>query len=122
LERGLIILGCLKQLAQEHLTYEWVQSEGITDVDQLRDFLRKLDPDAEKIGRKGIEALKQTRFLNWYDWRMQHWETKWNAMDTTVENIGANTAVIRFLTAWDPPMPVIRVLNEKFPGLSLCTV
>src|SRR5271154_3377955 len=57
LEHGLIILGHSNKLAQQYLTYKWIKASGITDVEGLRYFLRDANPNAEQVGRKGLEAF-----------------------------------------------------------------
>lgn len=43
---------------------------------------------------------------NWYDWRIENWGTKWDIYNATCDRMDANTLVLRFDTAWSPPMPV----------------
>lgn len=49
--------------------------------------------------------------LNWYDWNIAHWGTKWNAY-----NVKWNDEVneVVFFTAWSTPMPIISQLAEMF--------
>lgn len=117
LDRGLIILGYGGRLVKEYLNYEWIQSAGVTDVEGLRQFLRQSCPEAEEVGKRGVAALEQTGFTNWYDWRIATWGTKWNADGTTVEQIDSQTATISFVTAWSPPTNIVLTLSEKFPEL-----
>ena len=39
---------------------------------------------------------------NWYDWACDNWGTKWNSVDTEVEQRDG-TLIYRFNTAWDAP-------------------
>ena len=41
-----------------------------------------------------------------YDWRLQHWGTKWDIYNATCERMDENTLVLSFDTAWSPPIPV----------------
>ena len=56
------------------------------------------------------KALEGTQGLsdspNWYDWRLQHWGTKWDVYETHCTRIDANTLQLTFYTAWSPPIPV----------------
>ncbi|RKN86774.1 hypothetical protein [Paenibacillus ginsengarvi] len=45
----------------------------------------------------------------WYNWSLEHWGTKWNAYEISV-----NENVIRFDTAWSAPFPIFESLHEKF--------
>jgi len=42
----------------------------------------------------------------WYDWRLQHWGTKWDIYNATCDRMDANTLVLSFDTAWSPPIPI----------------
>lgn len=58
-----------------------------------------------------------------YDWRCANWDTKWDCYrlrDEEDYRYADNTSwSISFDTAWAPPLPVIRALGEKFPGLEV---
>jgi len=42
----------------------------------------------------------------WYDWRLEHWGTKWDIYNATCDRMDANTLVLSFDTAWSPPIPI----------------
>ena len=48
----------------------------------------------------------------WYDWRLEHWGTKWDIYNATCERMDANTLVLSFDTAWSPPIPVFDKLVD----------
>ena len=48
----------------------------------------------------------------WYDWRLEHWGTKWDIYNATCERMDANTLVLSFDTAWSPPIPIYDKLVE----------
>jgi hypothetical protein len=54
--------------------------------------------------------------MTWYDEHCTRWGTKWNAYDINVENEwdggDCSEMEIHFDTAWAPPHPVIKKLNE----------
>jgi len=50
-----------------------------------------------------------------YGWCTQNWDTKWNLSDEVQLDLMENKAVYEFLSAWSPPINVIRVLSELFP-------
>ena len=54
----------------------------------------------------------------WYDWRLQHWDTKWEASEIEFECDDSEILTVTFDTAWSPPEGVIRKLREKFPDVS----
>ena len=47
--------------------------------------------------------------MDWYDWNIKMWGTKWNSYQ--FERV--SDTVVTFQTAWSPPHPVIGRLNEK---------
>jgi hypothetical protein len=57
------------------------------------------------------DLIKQFGANNWYDWKCDHWGTKWGAY-----GIGEwNDNTLYFETAWSPPEPIILRLSEMFP-------
>lgn len=61
---------------------------------------------------KEIAALGCT---SWYDWAIDHWDTKWNAYDDEVIDDDENSYIISFHTAWGPPEAVIHELRRQYP-------
>lgn len=49
-------------------------------------------------------------WFDWYHWRIDHWNTKWNAAEVT-----RNGNTFYFDTAWSPPVPVVYKLMELYP-------
>lgn len=56
-------------------------------------------------------AYKKNGALNWYDWNITHWGTKWNACEP--ERIDSDTVV--FDTAWSTPVKAIEELSRQYP-------
>ena len=50
----------------------------------------------------------------WYDWRLQNWDTKWDAYDVEVVDPDPENLEIEFNTAWSPPEAVCNALREKY--------
>ena len=50
----------------------------------------------------------------WYDWRVQNWDTKWDAYDVEVTDDDPEQLEVEFNTAWSPPEAVCHALREKF--------
>ena len=50
----------------------------------------------------------------WYDWRLQNWDTKWDAYDVNIVDDDPENMEIEFNTAWSPPEAVCHALREKF--------
>ena len=76
----------------------------------LSDEEYSITPD-RGITQAMSDALKEKfGFDNWYDWRYQHWGTKWNADEVVI-----NDNEITFNTAWNTPEPIFIKLSEMFP-------
>lgn len=71
----------------------------------------------EEYKVKEKEALDTTGHNNWYNWRLEHWGTKWNAYSTHYENHG-KIIQLEFDTAWSCPEPIFKALLENFPTLT----
>jgi hypothetical protein len=76
------------------------------------------DEDYAKDSSKGItqtmsdELISKYGYNNWYDWRYEHWGTKWNADEVYIcDN------EITFNTAWCNPQPVMVALSRKYPDI-----
>ena len=50
----------------------------------------------------------------WYDWRLQNWDTKWDAYDVNIVDDDPENMEIEFNTAWSPPEAICHALREKF--------
>ena len=55
----------------------------------------------------------------WYDWRLQNWDTKWDAYDVVVTDDDPDCTEIEFNTAWSPPEAICHALREQYPDLSI---
>ena len=54
----------------------------------------------------------------WYDWRLQNWDTKWEASEIEIDYEDSEILRVTFDTAWSPPEGVMTKLREKFPDVS----
>ena len=55
----------------------------------------------------------------WYDWRLQNWDTKWDAYDVVVTDADPECTEIEFNTAWSPPEAICYALREQYPDVSI---
>lgn len=53
-------------------------------------------------------------YLDWYNFSIDNWGTKWNASDVYVDE---KTFSIEFQTAWSFCYPVLKKLSELFPDI-----
>ena len=73
----------------------------ITDVAEQKEKIHNV--------LKGYYNLRKYGVRNWYDWSNEYWGTKWNGMETIVDEYN-NT--ISFQTAWACPFPVLEELSK----------
>jgi hypothetical protein len=78
------------------------------------------DQASEEARARGDE-LKDAFNHGGYEWCTRHWGTKWDACeqgDVAPGSLdGVRRADLSFSTAWTPPLPVIRELGRRFPGV-----
>ena len=55
----------------------------------------------------------------WYDWRVQNWDTKWDAYDVEVTDDDPDQFEVTFNTAWSPPEAICSALREQYPDLAI---
>ena len=55
----------------------------------------------------------------WYDWRLQNWDTKWDAYDVEILDDDPENLEIGFNTAWSPPEAICSQIREDYPDVSV---
>jgi len=55
----------------------------------------------------------------WYDWRVQNWDTKWDAYDVVVTDDDPEYLEVEFNTAWSPPEAICHKIREDFPDIAI---
>lgn len=100
------------------------------------DALMHIPSESEQAflrNRKDIRAdewqLGKTAWLNllnygaptWYEWRNEHWGTKWNSYGYGYEASIASDGkrYLSFETAWSAPCPILRKLSEMYPDVAI---
>jgi hypothetical protein len=58
------------------------------------------------------EMRKKSNGRNWYDWSCENWGTKWDAYEVRVQRLSDTSMYVMMETAWSPPIPVFRKLEE----------
>ena len=81
-----------------------------------------------------LPSEKKGVIPNWYDWRIEHWGTKWDVSErgglflksteegetpvtSTTMMIENGQVCLSFLTAWSPPAEGIAKISEDWPEL-----
>ena len=55
----------------------------------------------------------------WYDWRVQNWDTKWDAYDVSIDDDDPEQLEVSFNTAWSPPEAICHKIREDYPDVSV---
>jgi hypothetical protein len=55
---------------------------------------------------------------DWYSWNNENWGTKWDASDVDVITRTHTKFLVRFNTAWSPPLSWLESVSSSFPQLT----
>ena len=56
----------------------------------------------------------------WYDWRLQNWDTKWDAYDVEQHDFDdPDQYEVTFNTAWAPPEAICNEIREQYPDVGV---
>ena len=86
-------------------------------MDIYKDKTEKELSDYKVLGEKIFNIALQCGSIDWYDWRISNWGTKWNAYETEIDSCSDGSVEIYFCTANDGAIPIIKKLVEKYPHL-----
>lgn len=56
--------------------------------------------------------------LNWYNWNIENWGTKWDALHAELSEEAEGYAAYTFETAWSPPDQFFEKASEQWPTLT----
>ena len=95
-----------------------VQDEryGITGID-----FDKIIPMPKNLFMGAIGPMERKLYgkNNWLDWSLANWGSKWNSMPTEDPDEEYEPGTLRFLTANNPPHPVLQKLSEMYPDITM---
>ncbi len=86
--------------------------EGVNSID-----FNKIRPEPDGLyqGEVGTRERKLYGDMNWLDWRIKNWGTKWNSYGYSEKN--TQEFEIRFMTANDEPKLLLMALSRKYPDI-----
>ena len=62
--------------------------------------------------------MNELGLTDWYSWQVDNWGTKWDAYDVSMGyGVDGKSFHIDFFTAWSPPIPVVKAMQEQHPEL-----
>ena len=109
----------LQSVMSEHA---WLGGGEPLTKEQFESFKAKYKEDfakVEELGEKCIYNVEKFGSMNWYEWSLSNWGTKWNATNT---NINEEECSISFDTAWDPAIPAIIEISKKHPKIPMVAI
>lgn len=77
-----------------------------------------IEPSEWELGKQAFDNKMKYGTTSWYEWRLEHWNTKWNAYFFD-EPESRNPNEIRFCTAWSAPHPILQKLSEMYPEITI---
>lgn len=81
--------------------------------DLVQTYGREL-PKVEDLGKRQIDNARKYGAMNWYEWSVKNWGTKWNACNTVV-----NGSEMTFDTAWSPAIPAVFEMSRLHPEIAI---
>lgn len=78
-------------------------------LDKYKEESKLLD-----LGERQIKNLENYDALNWYEWSIRNWGTKWNSSSFEVSE---DFKSLTFETAWDPSMEIMIEISKQNPDI-----
>lgn len=60
-----------------------------------------------------VQPIEGKEWFNWYNWRIENWDTKWEAYDCYLEKHKSYVLFV-FCTAWSMPLQIYKVLAKEY--------
>lgn len=83
----------------------------IESFEQLED---KEKEDRLTLGRKYLANIAKYGYPTWYEWRYEHWGTKWNAYDIEVKD-----NEFYLVTANGSSFPILERISTLYPNIKI---
>ena len=100
---------------------KWKEEQPLTGSQEevLRDYIQRMeiDPETIELGKQYVENLLNYGATTWYDWRIRHWGTKWNAYDCV--EVDPDAKYLQFNTAWSGVPDILSLLSEQSPDVQI---
>lgn len=83
--------------------------------DSLTKVLEKYNDELDsmlKLGERQVNNVMRYDAVNWYEWSINNWGTKWNSSSLEIDE---KKQTLSFETAWDPAIPVFLEITRQNP-------
>ncbi len=111
-EKDFTDLMCL--LKEKAITFSSTPSFGLESSEIYTLIDENSEVDLLKLGKQLVLNIQKYGVLNWYDWSINNWGTKWNADNFMSLD---DDKVLTFETAWDPAVPVVVEMSKQNPNI-----
>lgn len=73
-------------------------------------------PEDYKLNRNNhhLQIDSDKPWFNWYKWRLEHWDNKWNAANGYITEVHTDSVTFVFETAWSAPFNIYKTLSNKY--------
>lgn len=96
-------------ITRKFSTTMFMRYTPVLSEEKIREMTRNTNvDDLLDLGAKAVYNLMKYGAVSWYDWRVSHWGTKWNAYYQYSDSDDS----IGFDTAWSMPEPILERLAE----------
>ena len=113
----------LKQIFEdEHCFSQIIPEPDWANIPLMSKDIKGIVYDRGKLGELPVDGRFQSTDRQddrWYDWRVQNWDTKWDAYDVVVTDNDPECTEIEFNTAWSPPEAICSAIREQYPDVSI---
>lgn len=69
-------------------------------------------PEQIELDQRRTANLERYGYPDWYEWRIDHWGTKWDVEDKDAKRVSDNTLTACFMSAWAPPVEAYNHLQD----------
>lgn len=106
----------LMTTGKEDMVDRWLSYPQLLSMDIYKDKTEEELSDYKIRGEEIFNIALQYGAIDWYDWRISNWGTKWNAYETDIDSCDGSVEIY-FCTANNGVVPIIKKLVEKYPHL-----
>lgn len=85
-----------------------------TEVERMKEQYADKFEEVINLGKAQVDNAKKYDAINWYEWSIRNWGTKWNSNSYEAGEDGRS---FYFETAWSPALPVILELSKQHPEM-----
>lgn len=71
------------------------------------------------LGKTQVDNLIKYGYMNWYEWRINNWGTKWNSINFKLYEDNKSFSID---TPWDPPIPILIQLSKDNPSIKIAMI